>query len=296
MAIKDALGSAAKKIKDTYKAGDDETTGLGAELKARAQGNKAAMDSLKPSAEPDKPVGKPSPMKPSQGPYGSGAGEKRINTSDMTKPLGQMPKMHKGGMVKKTGPHILLKGEAVLSKKDTKKMSALGGGQDQSGPSDAPDGMSIDKNDDNTFSINHRHNSEQGPEEPKRKTKFTARNVKHLVRHVKQHFGGGGQDDGMAEPSSFADGGVVKKGGMAQVHAGETVIPAGKEKPEHRYKLGEKNAQGLAAIPWKGDPAPVKNPDIYIGGSKPKAAPKPMRKYQPTPADRDRITESTSVV
>ena len=146
-------------------------------------------------------------------------------------------------------------------------MSALGG-QAGSAPSDAPDGMSIDKNDDNTFSINHRHNTEQGPEEPKRKTKFTARNVKHLVRHVKQHFGGGQQDDeGMAQPSSFADGGIVQKGGMAQVHAGEKVIPA-----------------------------PVKNPDIYLGGNKPKAPSKPVKKYQPTPADRERITDSSSVV
>ena len=26
------------------------------------------------------------------------------------------------------------------------------------------------------------------------------------------------------------------------------------KKPEHRYKLGEKNAQGLAAIPYKNEP------------------------------------------
>ena len=264
MAIKDALGSAAKKVKGAYKSGGDETTGLGKELQEKARLTKAAGDSLKPPSEPEKTVGKPSPMKPAQGPYGTGPGEKRIDTSY---PGSQMPKMHKGGIVKKTGPHVLLKGEAVLSKKDTKKVSALGG-QPSSAPPDAPDGMSIDKVDDGSFHIQHRYNGSEKDGSIPKSGKYTARNVKHLVRHIKRHFGGGQENEGMAEPSSFAEGGVVEKSGLAKVHAGETVIPA-----------------------------PVKNPDVYLGGNKPKAAPaKPVKKYQATPADRERITESTGVV
>jgi hypothetical protein len=247
MAIMDALGDKAKKIKDAYKAGGDESTGIGKELGEKARMMKDASGQPSDSPKPA-PAGKPAPMKPVKGPYGSQPGEKRIDTSYPDSP---MPKMHKGGMVKKTGPHMLLKGEAVLSKKDTKKVAALGG-QPNAGPSDAPDGMSIDKMDDNTFQITHRHNTpEPNPEEPKRKTKFTARNVKHLVRHVRQHFGGGQQDDGMAEPSSFEEGGVVQKSGMAKVHKGEAVVPVNK--------------------------APVKSPDIYIGG-------KPASKAAPSPS------------
>ena len=155
MGVLDALGSAAKKVKDAYTSGSQESKGLGKELSVKSKALQGVGEALNEKGqEMVKNAGKPSPMKPVQGPYGSNpaTGEKRIDTS--------YPKMHKGGMVKKTGPHVLLKGEAVLNKKDTKKLSALGG-QPNAAPSDAPDGMSIDKADDGSFHIQHRHN---GPE------------------------------------------------------------------------------------------------------------------------------------
>jgi len=269
MGILDALGDKVKKVVSAYKTGDQESSSLGNELREKAKNIDEYRKATEgPSSAPVKPAAKsatPSkktPYVPRPGQYGTRPGEKIIDT---TYPDSPMPKMHKGGMVKKTGPHMLLKGEAVLSKKDTKKMSALGG--QPSAPSvGSPDGMSIDKLDDGSFHITHRNNppKDGGPTpEPK---KFSARNTKHLVRHVRQAFGGGAQDDGMAEPSSYADGGVVQKSGMAKVHAGETVVPA-----------------------------PVRNPDIYIGG-KPKPAPKAPKKYQATPDDVKRIVTSSEVV
>jgi hypothetical protein len=263
MAIMDALGDATSKVKKAYKTGDDESSGLGKELQEKARNIKDVSDSM--SSQPAKPASK-TPSKPAawekvnKGSYGSGAGEK--SPASMNAKYPDLPKLHKGGMVTKTGPHMLLKGEAVLSKQDTKKMSALGG-QANAEPSDQPDGMSIEKVDDGSFHITHRHDApKDGGPMPEAK-KYSARNLKHLVRHVKQHFGGGQQDDGMAEPSSFADGGVVEKSGMAMVHKGEKVTPAAK--------------------------APVKTPDIFIGGKKSAPAPiKPAPNKSLDPLARDR--------
>lgn len=92
---------------------DPEGPGLGPELGEKARQMNNARESLKASPEPEKPVtGKPAPMRPVQGPYGSAPGEKRIDT---TYPGTPMPKMHDGGTVKHTGPHILKAGEKVLT-------------------------------------------------------------------------------------------------------------------------------------------------------------------------------------
>ena len=56
--------------------------------------------------------------------YGSRGGEKRIDTSSMTKPLGSFKK---GGKVKKTGVYKLHKNEQVLNAKQTAKMGKKGG-------------------------------------------------------------------------------------------------------------------------------------------------------------------------
>jgi len=89
-------------------------------LRGKVDMMKEAQKALKGGAEaigPAKPVGPAAPASPvdktnTQGPYGSGPGEKRIDVKDMTKPLGTM---HKGGTATKTGPYILKAGEKVLT-------------------------------------------------------------------------------------------------------------------------------------------------------------------------------------
>lgn len=56
--------------------------------------------------------------------YGRGGGEKRIDTSDMTKLLGSFKK---GGKVKKTGVYKLHAKEQVMNAKQTAKMKKMGG-------------------------------------------------------------------------------------------------------------------------------------------------------------------------
>lgn len=184
MGIMDALGGKKK---------PSEGPGIDVEIGEAAKQSRINKQALK-EPEPEKPVlGKPSPMKPAKGPYGSQPGEQ--SPAEFNKKYPDLPKMHKGGVVKKTGPHVLLKGEAVLNKKDAKKVSALGGQPDTESVG-SPDGMSIDKLTDGSFHIQHRSNSPEKETAPSQPKKFSARNVKHLVRHVRQAFGGGAQ----AEP------------------------------------------------------------------------------------------------
>lgn len=102
------------------------------------------------SGPPDKGIGeaqrnideytaatKPAPAKPApsgsasstpinpKAKYGDRSGEKRIDTTNMTKPLGSFKK---GGRVKKTGLYKLHKGEKVMNAKQTKKMDRKGMG------------------------------------------------------------------------------------------------------------------------------------------------------------------------
>lgn len=78
-----------------------------------------------PPAKPAAPA-KPSPkdLVNPKGQYGDKPGEKRIDTSQMTRPLGSFKK---GGKVKKTGTYKLHKGERVLNAKKTKKLAKMGG-------------------------------------------------------------------------------------------------------------------------------------------------------------------------
>lgn len=114
---------------------DQESKGLGNELRERVNMNKQADIALHPpTAAPKgtamKPVGtSPVDKVPSRGgPYGTGTGhgEKLIDTREMTKPLGA-PKMHNGGTVPKTGPYVLKAGEKVLTSDDHSKLkNAMG--------------------------------------------------------------------------------------------------------------------------------------------------------------------------
>ena len=82
------------------------------------------VNATKPAPAPAPAPAKASPRPKGNMPYGSKAGEKRIDTKDMTKPLGSFKK---GGKVKKTGAYKLHKGEVVANPKQSKKIAAKGG-------------------------------------------------------------------------------------------------------------------------------------------------------------------------
>jgi hypothetical protein len=103
------------------KAGMQETSGLGGELKAKSEMMDKAKQALNPSPAP---VAPPKPkgtmvypkdkVNPKGAPFGSKTGEKRIpEAGEWAKPLGQM---HDGGTVPESGMYKMKKGEHVLTK------------------------------------------------------------------------------------------------------------------------------------------------------------------------------------
>lgn len=98
---------------------DPEKTSVGSELNERIKMQRQAESALKPTSAAGtvaKPVtASPADKTNSQGPYGTGPGEKRLDVDKMIKPLGDAPKMHTGGTVPKTGPYTLKAGEKVLT-------------------------------------------------------------------------------------------------------------------------------------------------------------------------------------
>ena len=127
MGLYDKLSKSVKDKVATVKEGNKEVDDLGPALTARAQNSR----DVKPT---------PAPARDTSGagvggtakPYGSQSGEKRIDTSSYTKPLGSYKKGTK--RVPKTGTYKLHKGEAVLTKKQNatakkKGFSKLFGGK-----------------------------------------------------------------------------------------------------------------------------------------------------------------------
>lgn len=199
MSVMDALGDKAKNLKKSY----NQPSGDAAAINEKAKNIKEANDYMqstgelpggkKPSSAPTA-SSKPSPkdLVNPKGKFGDKPGENRnaITDPNTMRPLGSFKK---GGKVKKTGMYQLHKGEAVLNAQDTKAMesranNALGGGAAPSTSGPAPDEMNIQKLDDGSFHITHRNTKQKEPMQPDKK--FSARNAKHLVRHVRATFGG----------------------------------------------------------------------------------------------------------
>jgi hypothetical protein len=96
-----------------------EAKGLGGEFKAKGEMLQGAKEALKPPAPPvAPPKAKGTMVYPKDkvspgGKYGDKPGEKRIDTSGYSKPLGQM---HAGGTVPESGMYKMKKGEHVLTK------------------------------------------------------------------------------------------------------------------------------------------------------------------------------------
>lgn len=169
-------------------------------LRGKVDMMKEAQKALKGGAEaigPAKPVGPAAPASPvdktnSQGPYGSGPGEKRIDVKDMTKPLGQM---HAGGTVPKTGAYVMKAGEKVLTPEQHGQLhnamslaqSALSHDPEPMPPPPAKVGRDFHARrlDDKTFHIRKGHASPMDhPEE-----ESSAPDMKGLIQHLKDHFG-----------------------------------------------------------------------------------------------------------
>ena len=159
---------------------DDEGKRLGGELREKLEMQKAAGDSLKtPTSAPVKPMPvKTMPMDKtnSQGPYGTGAGEKRIDTSYPGNPMPKslMPKMHDGGTVMHSGPHNLQKGEKVLT-------------QEQHGKLRAAMGLAHD-------ALSHETEKEKEPEMPKHLKEIHIKELHTGGFHVTKHSGRPGDE------------------------------------------------------------------------------------------------------
>jgi hypothetical protein len=153
----EAIKKYASNLKQNYDTGTKQTEGLGAELAARAEMNRAgeaaisqraAMDTPQTSGTLDKV--KPHPIK----------GEKRIPDSDIkewTKPLGS----YKEGTsrVPKTGNYTLHEGEAVIpaEKNPMNASEAMAGISGKKAPRKALKSMHVTATDNKKHIVTHKH-------------------------------------------------------------------------------------------------------------------------------------------
>lgn len=183
---------------------DPETgsTPVGTELSEKKKMIDLGRQALNPSpAKPEPPsapvkampVDKVSP----KGGYGTGKGEKRINTDEMTKPLGSFKK---GGEVPKTGVYKLHKNEHVLNPEQKEKlMHSMGLAMDALSHQE-PDGdemppmpgkkvkhIAVRKADNGGFIAKHMH---QPPHDmPDMDEEHVMPDMQGLKDHMEQHFG-----------------------------------------------------------------------------------------------------------
>lgn len=200
-----ALGNKMSGMKSAYNAGDQQSMGLGKELNERMK-----MNALGSNAR----FGAPAQVEPPKAsPLGTSLKVDRVNPTykptAIPERLQALPKLKKGTpKVIKGGLAVLHAGEAVLSKPEAEQMRdrgavALSGSDKPKAKKPAkakgPKRMSIEKLDDNSFSVTH-HNDGKEPMQPDQK--FSARNAKHLVRHVRQTFGGAAEPEMPEAPDS----------------------------------------------------------------------------------------------
>jgi hypothetical protein len=156
----DAIKNYATSLKDKYDTGTKQTGGLGAELAARAEMNRAGEAAISQRAATDTPKSsgppaavdkvKPHPVK----------GEKRIPDSDIkewTKPLGS----YKEGTsrVPKTGNYTLHEGEAVIpaEKNPMNAADAMAGISGKKAPRKALKSMHVTATDNKKHIVTHKH-------------------------------------------------------------------------------------------------------------------------------------------
>jgi hypothetical protein len=109
-----AIMNKGKAASDAVSTGNKQTEGLGNELSARSQMNRAgesALETPSASSDVDRSNPNPAPWEKVGRKYGDRPGEKRIDTREMVKPLGQTPVYDNGGKV-----NVYDKGGKVKSK------------------------------------------------------------------------------------------------------------------------------------------------------------------------------------
>lgn len=187
---------------------DPNSTPIGTELNERAKMQQAGVDALKPTAAPKgtamRPVGaSPVDKVAPKAKFGDRPGEKRINTDEMTKPLGQM---HSGGTVPKTGPYVLKEGEKVLTQGQHNHLKnamglahdALSGPEHDNKPAKIVKEMHIRKTDNGGYIAKHIHTSFEHPDE-----EHVHPHTDALHDHIEAHWGE--PNDGEEESESQKD-------------------------------------------------------------------------------------------
>ena len=192
---------------------------ISAELASKARGVQEARTALGTSApvETVRPVAAPV-MKDKIAPkarYGIRPGEQRIDTKDMTKPLGSFE--HGTDNVQKTGVYKLHKGEAVIPKDKntmkTDKMKAALSDEDKSKPKKEIKHIETRKTKDGKFIHTHKHHRpEHHPDE-----EHVSNNMEELKKHMEAHMGG--------EPEGDEAAGAAPAG-PAQMTATPSPMPA----------------------------------------------------------------------
>lgn len=204
-----ALGKTISGIKNAYKQGDRDSVGLGKELNERMKMNKIGNDARLGGAAVVEP--------PKASPLGPSMKVDRVNPNykptAIPKELQPLPKLKKGTpKVTKGGLAMLHKGESVLTKEETSQLHdrgavALSGSDKPKAKAKVkakgPKMMTIKRLDDNSFNVRHHADETMGQDK-----EVSARNPKHLARHIKQTFGGAGEPD-MPEAQAPVSGGAV---------------------------------------------------------------------------------------
>jgi hypothetical protein len=193
---------------------DNQGPGMGKELGEKLKMQSDVEKSLHPTGAPAKPEpvgGAPASWEHVNQPkYGAGPGEKRIDTSTMTKPLGQM---HKGGTVPKTGPYIMKAGEKVLTPEQHGHItSALSLAQSALShePEKQPEvpkdihEMHVRKADNGGFVVKHIHKHFEHPPE-----EHVHANMDSLHDHLEQHWGEPNDGENASETEQDKSPGVV---------------------------------------------------------------------------------------
>jgi hypothetical protein len=163
MGVYDKIKSGVSSVSNAISAGSKETDSLGSELRARAEMNDNAQKAVSGFHGSDKPAPTGTPASPASGSgrYGDKAGEKRIDTSDMTKPLGSFKKgtTH----VPKTGVYKLHEGEAVIpaEKNPMNAADAMSGIHSPKVPRKALKGMRVHATDNKKHIVTHEHHHPQ---------------------------------------------------------------------------------------------------------------------------------------
>src|SRR5208337_3554372 len=197
MGVLDKVKTAVSDVAKNIKTGNQETEGLGNELRAKSDMMRAASGE---SDTPAAPAPKPAPKTDSGHRYGDRPGEKRYDVTEALKPLGSF----KSGTpyIPKTGVYKLHEGEAVVPK-EKNTMNAADAMAGITGKSKPPKKeikeMVHTKTHNNKHIVTHRHHHpEHHPDET-----HAFDNMGDVHSHMEDHAGM--PNEGEAAPAAGAE-------------------------------------------------------------------------------------------